>query len=133
MTIEYVNRHRLDKEVTGLVLALNSIEGIHTFESCCGHGQHSFWIVFQVESPESLARALWWFRQSHTLHDYDEWVVLVRTDVEMDKIYYTLKGPSGEQAYKEANALATLILDRVPRDSPSWIVHLWEQLRKREE
>ena len=127
---EYVNRHKLDREVIGLALALNSFEGIHTFESCCGHGRGPFWIVFRAESFESLTHVLWWFRQGNELHQYRKWYVTATTDQSMDVVYYRLSGPSGEKGYEEANTLASLILDRVPNGHKAWLNPLWAQLKE---
>jgi hypothetical protein len=76
--VEYKNRDRLDREVIGLVLALNSYVGIRTCESCSGHGDHPFWVEFLAHSPESLAEVLWWFRKSLGM----SWRVFAKTDVD---------------------------------------------------
>lgn len=130
--VEYVNRHRLDREVIGLVLALNSFKGIHTFESCCGHAEGPFWIVFQADSFEDLACVLWWFRDGHELHEYRNWHITVSTDPDAETIYFQLDGPTGERAYEEANALATLILNRADSGHKMWVRPLWVQLSGRE-
>jgi len=42
----------MDAEVRQLVLALNKLPGIQTFESCCGHGEHPYRIWFEAAPNE---------------------------------------------------------------------------------
>jgi len=52
-TFDYDNR--MDKEVVDLCNAMNSLPGIETTSSCCGHGATSFEIYFKVlDSKEGL-------------------------------------------------------------------------------
>jgi hypothetical protein len=122
--VEYKNRDRLDREVIGLVLALNSYVGIRTCESCSGHGDHPFWVEFLAHSPESLAEVLWWFRKSLGM----SWRVFAKTDVDKRQVYYRLEAPGGDQTFEEADALATQILDRGGRHH-EWMNHLWKQIK----
>lgn len=41
----------MDKQCIPLCDALNAIPGIHTYESCCGHNHHPFWIWFTITGP----------------------------------------------------------------------------------
>ncbi len=49
---EFNKKHKyngkIDKEVVGLCDAMNSLPGIYTSSSCCGHGSESFSIWFNV-------------------------------------------------------------------------------------
>ena len=45
----------MDPEARILVLAMNKLPGIHTFESCCGHGRDQFRIWFEAESHRHVA------------------------------------------------------------------------------
>ena len=43
----------MDREVIPLCNAMNSLPGIETFESCCGHGDHPARIFFTVENTKT--------------------------------------------------------------------------------
>jgi hypothetical protein len=45
---------RMDPECIAVCDALNSLRGIETFESCCGHGKDSFLVFFTVEGDASI-------------------------------------------------------------------------------
>lgn len=45
----------MDSEVRMLVLAMNKLPGIQTFESCWGHGRDQFRIWFSAETPDDVA------------------------------------------------------------------------------
>ena len=44
----------MDKECIGLCDALNSLPGVKTFESCCGHLKNKYMIFFTCDNPYSL-------------------------------------------------------------------------------
>ena len=44
--------HEFDPEVVELCRRMNSLPGIHTTESCCGHGCGPFHIFFKVDKGE---------------------------------------------------------------------------------
>lgn len=53
----------LDKEIVPLVRLLNSISGIETTESCCGHDKTPCRVWCKVESFEALlalSKLFWW-------------------------------------------------------------------------
>lgn len=56
---EFGNKQDWDPEVVPLCDALNSIPGIQTLESCCGHGTQPFKIWFEAESVAILNLILW--------------------------------------------------------------------------
>ena len=49
---------RMDPECVALCNALNALPGIQTFESCCGHGEHPFWIFFFSAKKQDLEPVL---------------------------------------------------------------------------
>jgi|SRR5882672_1806175 len=61
----------MDRECIALCNALNSLPGIATFESCCGHDETPFLVFFfatSVAALEPILRALdhqWHVRLSH--------------------------------------------------------------------
>lgn len=50
---EYDNK--LDEPVRGICDALNSLPGITTTSSCCGHGKQAPMIIFDVDGPVGLS------------------------------------------------------------------------------
>jgi hypothetical protein len=58
----------LDPECRSLCEAINSLPGLRTYESCCGHGTHPFWIFFRVQGMaglHSLANVVFWLDKMH--------------------------------------------------------------------
>jgi hypothetical protein len=51
--------YSMDKECVPLCDAINRIDGIDTFESCCGHGNKPFRIWFTVSDLTSLPKLLY--------------------------------------------------------------------------
>ena len=45
----------IDPEARMLVLAMNKLPGIQTFESCWGHGRDQFRVWFAAETPDDVA------------------------------------------------------------------------------
>lgn len=97
----------LDPECLQLCTALNGIEGIRTIESCCGHGKGPFKIWFLPRDLEALPELLYWFSACHC--GFYDWQIVVSTDCVMSDASFCIKGPKGEEAYKEANKIAKLI------------------------
>lgn len=46
----------MDKECIELCELLNTLPTVKTFESCCGHGKHPYWIFFRCDSIPALTR-----------------------------------------------------------------------------
>ena len=78
----------MDPECIPLCDALNSLPGIHTRESCCGHGKHPHMVFFTAETVESLRPIL----QSTSSSG---WHVEARWANGGDTIYFMLEGPTG--------------------------------------
>lgn len=101
----------MDEEVIPLCNAMNSLNGIETFESCCGHSCDSFRIWFKVTDPIGL-----FFLTRCVDHRYWKygylWKIELTVGDSMFKdgslpITYMLNsGPIvGEDAYKQATDL----------------------------
>ncbi len=97
----------IDKECISLCDAINLIPGIHTIESCCGHGEHPYRIWFKARNIKCLPRLLYWFDGCHCGH-YG-WKVLVKTDCGCSPATFLVEGPIGDQAYKESDHIAELL------------------------
>lgn len=52
-TVNEIPYHEFDPEVVDLCKAMNALPGIHTTESCCGHGKGPFLILFRVDEKEA--------------------------------------------------------------------------------
>lgn len=105
-----VSLGRIDEEVIGLCRAINALPGLHTVESCCGHGRSQFEIWFQVEECEQ--RGLFILARSVNRRYFkygSRWLITVDVSDIPEKplpIDYLLScADRGEKAYKQALAL----------------------------
>lgn len=64
----------IDKEIVELCRALNSIDGIETIESCCGHGKEKCQIYFTINNINLLNRLCF-----HCFNHEDFWEICVDT------------------------------------------------------
>jgi len=99
----------MDKEVVELCRALNSIDGVSTTESCCGHGEATFRVWFEVKDIKTLNLIMW--AGCHRWWDwYDGWDILVDcADPYRDSDLIGLLLVShniGTEAYEKADNLA---------------------------
>ena len=62
----------MDKEIVSLCKALNSIDGVETVESCCGHGREKCRIWFIVNDIKTLNRLCF-----HCFNHEDFWEIQV--------------------------------------------------------
>jgi hypothetical protein len=97
----------IDAECIELCNAINSIDGLQTCESCCGHGKRAMriWIVAEkVKNLMTIGRILD-RRYSIILHD---WKCEVNcTDGKFGVIFFLHSGNTiGQQAYNESKILA---------------------------
>jgi hypothetical protein len=46
----------VDCECVSLCNTLNRLPGLMTYESCCGHGWHPFWVWFRCDDIDTLSR-----------------------------------------------------------------------------
>ncbi len=104
----------MDPECIPLVEAMNTLIGIYTFESCCGHGKRPFCIFFVAESLYSLPQLLYWFDKHYPstedVNGVDGWDIKAYTDCNMNKVRFMVTSTTkGEQAYAEANKIANFI------------------------
>ena len=101
----------IDPEVVYLCDAMNLCPGIHTIESCCGHGKAPYRIWFTILSlgniAEKLPDLLYWFDGCHS--GCYGWCCKVTTDCAKSPVTFLIEGPVGEQAYRESIRIAVLI------------------------
>lgn len=101
----------IDKEVVELCNAINENFNpeIITVESCCGHRNQKFHVWFHLNEGglERLPELLYWFDDCHS--GRVGWMCETYTDCAMSPVIFLLRGPVGEQAYDDANHIASLI------------------------
>ncbi|KKL56769.1 hypothetical protein LCGC14_2242080 [marine sediment metagenome] len=105
---------RIDPECVNLCVALNTLNGITTQESCCGHGDDPFRIWFVSDTIESLASLMEILAKTGKHNVTSPWTVTVIIEYWSHKrrahpVVLLLEGPVG--GYKEAEDVATLILE----------------------
>jgi hypothetical protein len=100
-----------DEEVASLCKALNSLDGITTVESCCGHSKEPFRIWFHADNVDDVVPVCYFSSVCHT--GRTGWRVIVGTDCAMSPVIYLLEGPEGESGYEAAGIMAKLIEDYV--------------------
>ena len=93
----------LDEPVVNLVEALNRMDGIRTCFSCCGHNEDPYYIWFNAKSVDAV-RPLF-----DLISPRRGWRIIFGENRDYT---FALKGPKGEQAYREAEKLPTAIANR---------------------
>ena len=97
----------VDEQCRALCEALNTLPGIKTVESCCGHGERPFRIWFEAHSLKSLPLVAY-----HTVpcHVGFFWNCRVTTDCAMSPVLFLLESIEvGEVAYEQAGKMATAL------------------------
>lgn len=97
---------KMDLECIKICDALNTIRGIETINSCCGHGKHGFWIYFLATSFKALAKVCYYADTCHS--GLTGWHVIAYTDCGCAPNRFLLEGPTGD--YMGANHIAELIM-----------------------
>jgi hypothetical protein len=98
----------MDQECINICNAINKLSGLYTIDSCCGHGKIEYRIWFKATSLEVLPPLLYYFDICHC--GFADWKVIVETDCGMSPVSFMIEGPIGEQAFKEAERIAELLL-----------------------
>jgi len=96
-----------DKEVVALCNAINSIPGLETYESCCGHGKEAFQIWFKANDLKALivlARAF-----DRRYGGLANWHCYLDMD-DTEPVVFRIESESkGELAYAESEQVANNI------------------------
>lgn len=112
---KFSNNHQydehMDKEVVPLCNAINSLSGLFTIESCCGHGKHPFMIWFKCDGTSM--RGLFFLTRCMDRRYFKygfEWNITLEVgDVIRDGILPTIflisSKSMGKESYDEANDL----------------------------
>lgn len=99
--------------------AINLLHGLRTIESCCGHGEHPFWIWLRADDVASLMPLNYWIDRCHS--GLDGWRLTVDTDCshEPESVKFRLEGPTDAAGYEEARLIATLLVENeIERTEP---------------
>jgi len=101
----------IDKDIVNLVKAMNRFPGIHTVESCSGHGKRPASIFFVPETIEALPPLLYYFDWCHS---GVYWPVYITTDCSADRVTWVVESEEvGPAAYIEGNLIAEAMKDFV--------------------
>ncbi len=98
----------IDRQCRDLCKAINLVKGMRTISSCCGHGKTPYRVWFVAEDLGCLPDLLYWFDGCHS--GYYGWQVTISTDCAKSLARFLIEGPTGEQAYKESEYIASLII-----------------------
>lgn len=99
--------NEMDAECVPLCDAINSIGGLTTVESCCGHGEKPFCVFFNVASLEKLPVLLYYLSPCHIGF---KWDCKAYTGCSGKTARFYIESRSiGEEAYREANLIAEKI------------------------
>ena len=106
---------KMDAECVSLCKAVNSLKGIQTIESCCGHKKNAFRIYLITESIEYLPDLLYHFDSCH--NGFSGWEVYIRTDCAKSYPIFRIEKDikSSGDAYKEAESIAENILNDIQK------------------
>jgi hypothetical protein len=104
---------KMDEEVIPLCDALNSLIGITTIESCCGHGKETFTIFFRVQNYKQGLFFLTRCADPRYWEYGNDWSLTLRVgDIPYEDnednlpIVYLLESKvMGDEAYKQAESL----------------------------
>ena len=107
--LETTTDRAMDPACVLLCQALNTLPGITTTESCCGHHKNPYWIWFTAASLEDLPAALYYFDACHG--GYYGWLVRAITDCARSPVRFVVEGPRG--MYAQADAIARMILQEM--------------------
>ena len=97
----------MDRECISLCDALNQISGVHTIESCCGHGDGPFHIWFRCQDVDILRHIAYWLDGCHS-GNYN-WTLEVTTDCGKQPVKFLIVGHHHRNAIKEAEHIANCI------------------------
>ncbi len=113
----------MDKECIELCNIINSLPGLETTESCCGHGKGPYMIFFKVKISKvglfvltrSIDKRYWEFGHIWNISLYvGDCFINKRLPI---KYILSSNKSVGEKAYKEANSLVQNIKDHIAHEN----------------
>ena len=97
----------IDPQVVALCDAMNSLPGITTVESCCGHGRDTFHVWFKARTFKDLARLSYKVDGCHS--GVYGWHIKVWTDCASQLSFLLESQAKGSTAFLQADELASSI------------------------
>ena len=98
----------MDPECIPLCTAINRLPGLHTYESCCGHGDHDFWVFLMADTLDALRPLAYYLDPCHC--GCYGWQAVAFTDCSpTGQVKFQVEGPTGPDGYEAANHIAGLI------------------------
>jgi hypothetical protein len=94
----------MDAECVELSDALNTIKGVQSVSSCCGHGKRPFRVWFRCGDFRSLARIAYAADPCHSGADFH---VEVRAGCDCQAFMFMIEGPIGD--YEGAKRVAQVL------------------------
>ena len=95
----------IDRECIALCQAINRFPGLHTTESCCGHGERPYLMFFRPDSFDAMLPLLYYIDKCH-IGVEGNWIVRAYTDCAADQSRFVLEGPVGDVAYRDSVTIA---------------------------
>lgn len=93
----------MDRECISLCDALNSIEGVRTYESCCGHGKDNFEIFMKITDWDALFFINRCIDCRYFQHNWTMRTIIGDRPLSYKATTFWLSSESrGERAYQEA-------------------------------
>jgi tRNA(Phe) wybutosine-synthesizing methylase Tyw3 len=101
----------IDPECIPLCAAINeSMTGVKTVESCCGHGRERYMIWVRVRSLHALAKLCYWLMLCHS--GQSGWQVVAQTDCGAQPGIMRIEGPV--RGWRPAEEIAKVIREECP-------------------
>ena len=88
----------VDKECVKLCNVLNRLPGVYTWESCCGHLEHPYWIWFKCNNIGSLSRL---GRSVNKNYSNGKWEIVVETNDTSPYGFFWLRTKEAFKTYEE--------------------------------
>lgn len=99
----------MDSECVRFCDAINSMKGLCTTSSCCGHNKEPFRIWFRASYLGALLPLLYCLDSCHS--NIGGWKVTATTDCSMSHVTFCIESTwsQGGKAYRETEELASLL------------------------
>ena len=98
---------RMDNECVALCNTLNSLPGIQTFESCCGHGKNNYRIWFRADNINDLCIPTMGCNRNYCGHI--GWHIEINHVECPNKTVFLMEGPIGSESYSAIDDIITTI------------------------
>lgn len=104
----------MDPECVELCTAINRLQGVGTYDSCCGHGKAPYMVWVSFDGMDDILPLLYYLDECHS--GVKGWICTVYTDCVMSRVVFNVVGPMGEKGYKDSAVIAQMLNDYVGRE-----------------